>query len=316
MRPGRPVRAALAAGLLALSACMPAASEPPVAATPAPAATPRSEPAPSTATSPSGSRLATRMLAALPVKPRSTHAGYARDRFGSPWQDVDRNGCDTRDDILRRDLTSLRVGERGCVIEAGVLADPYTGGEIRFERGRGASVDIDHVVALSDAWSTGAAAWEQTTRIALANDPLNLLAVDAATNRAKGDGDAATWLPPNHAFRCAYVARQIAVKAKYGLWITADEHDAMAQVLAGCPDQLAPEADAPTPAPDAKPHHRAPHSEPSPKPQPAAPTSRVPAPNYGSCKEAKAHGAGPYHRDRDPEYHYYRDADGDGVVCE
>lgn len=330
-----PVRLALAAGLALSSACLPASGEPTEAPARAPAGSSprpeRLEPGRPEHTPPS-SRLAADQLAALPIKPRAAHAGYARDRFGSPWQDVDRNGCDTRDDILRRDLTDLRVepGGRGCVIEAGVLADPYTGSEIRFQRGRGASVDIDHVVALSDAWSTGAAEWDQSTRIALANDPLNLLAVDARTNRAKGDDGAAHWLPPNANFRCAYVARQIAVKAKYGLWITADEHDAIARVLSTCPEEHVPEGGAPPPlrAPTSEPRaptseHRAPPHSPAP-PEPREPARKA-APdsgpegrgvNYGTCKEAKAHGAGPYYRDRDPEYHYYRDRDNDGVVCE
>jgi hypothetical protein len=304
-----PVRLALAAGLVFLSACLPASGEPAEAR--APSRAPAGPVAQPERAEPTSARLAARQLAALPIRPRAAHAGYARDRFGSPWQDVDRNGCDTRDDILRRDLSDLRVepGGRGCVIEAGVLADPYTGAEIRFQRGRGASIDIDHVVALSDAWSTGAAGWDQATRIALANDPLNLLAVDAATNRAKGDDDAAHWLPPNTHFRCAYVARQIAVKAKYGLWIDADEHDAMARVLSTCPEEHVPEGSAPPPLPTSE------HSTRSAPPRPREP-ARAPAPNYGSCKQAKANGAGPYYRDRDPEYHYYRDADGDGVVCE
>lgn len=319
-----PVRLALAAGLVLVSACLPASGEPTEARAPArPPAGPvpqpeRAEPGSAAQPGPSSSSLASQQLAALPIKPRAAHAGYARDRFGSPWQDVDRNGCDTRDDILRRDLTDLRVepGGRGCVIEAGVLADPYTGAEIRFQRGRGASVDIDHVVALSDAWSTGAAEWDQATRIALANDPLNLLAVDASTNRAKGDDDAAHWLPPNANFRCAYVARQIAVKTKYGLWIDADEHDAMARVLAACPDEHVPEVNPPPPrAPTSEPRDPPRHTPPADPPKPSKP-ARAAAPNYGSCKEAKAHGAGPYYRDRDPEYHYYRDGDGDGVVCE
>lgn len=331
MRFARTGFAALVAAVLAASSlvgCVPSAGEQTVAAAPSrppevarrdarPATTsdaPARDARPAT-TSGASARSAARLLSSLPIKPRASHAGYDRGQFGAPWQDVDRNGCDTRDDILRRDLVDLRVepGKRGCVIEAGVLADPYTGEKIQFQRGRGSTVDIDHVVALGDAWSTGAADLDQATRVALANDPLNLLAVDASTNRAKGDDDAARWLPPNHGFRCAYVARQIAVKAKYGLWITADEHDAMAQVLAGCPDQLAPEEAAPPRAPVEPPAPR--RSEPTRAPVPTTP-KRAADPDYGSCKNARAHGAGPYHRDRDPEYHYYRDGDGDGVVCE
>lgn len=332
MRLGRPGSVIFLASLASASlpACAPAAGEPTVAAAPsrargeAPDLERPGAPPPKQITSDGTPPLATRLLATLPVKPRASRAGYARDQFGPPWHDINKDGCDTRDDILRRDLTDIRVapGKRGCVVEAGVLADPYTATRMNFQRGRGSTVDIDHVVALSDAWSTGAAGWEPAVRLALANDPLNLLAVDASTNRAKGDGDAATWLPPNRAFRCPYVARQIAVKARYGLWVTADEHDAIARVLADCPDQRVPEGDA-TPAPvDTRPSQGSPENSPDvdarPRPGPVEPSPQKRAldPDYGSCKNAKANGAGPYRRDRDPEYHYYRDSDGDGVVCE
>jgi hypothetical protein len=117
-----------------------------------------------------------------------------------------------------------------------VLADPYTGERIDFVRGNttSAKVQIDHVVALLDAWETGAQQLSATQRIAFANDPRNLLAVGGEINQAKGSGDAATWLPPNKTFRCGYVSRQIVVKAAYGLWVTQAEHDAMTRVLAAC----------------------------------------------------------------------------------
>ena len=84
----------------------------------------------------------------------------------------------------------------------------------------------------------------------MANDPLELLAVDGPTNSAKGDADAASWLPPNKGFRCAYVARQIAVKSKYRLWVTVAEKNSMAAVLATCPVQGLPiEAEIAVPAP-------------------------------------------------------------------
>ena len=129
-------------------------------------------------------------LAALDVKGRAPMTGYSRDQFGSGWVDVNRNGCDTRDDILRRDLTRRRVRPftQGCVITAGTLHDPYTRAAIRYVRGGGSEVDIDHVVALGDAWQKGAQRWAYGKRVALANDPLNLLAVSASANRQKGDG--------------------------------------------------------------------------------------------------------------------------------
>lgn len=181
------------------------------------------------------------VLARLVVKGRAPKTGYARTRFGQAWKDMDRNGCDTRNDILRRDLSSPKFRGR-CIVESGVLNDPYTGRTINFRRGVRTSlaVQIDHVVALSDAWQKGAQQLSQYQRDSLANDPLNLLAVDGPTNEAKGDGDAATWLPPNKSYRCAYVARQIEVKAKYGLYVTAAEKAAMSRVLSGCPTQTTP----------------------------------------------------------------------------
>lgn len=183
-------------------------------------------------------------LATLPVKGRAPKTGYDRDNFGPSWADVDRNGCDTRNDILKRDLDgeTFKPRTRDCVVLTGTLNDPYTGKTISFTRGQGSSeaVQIDHVVALSDAWQKGAQQLSADTRRSLSNDPLNLMAVDGPTNQGKGDGDAATWLPPRKAFRCEYVAIQIAVKQRYGLWITAAERDAMARVLVSCPQQPLP----------------------------------------------------------------------------
>ncbi len=194
---------------------------------------------------------ALRALAELPVKGRAPKTGYKRAQFGETWTDdvsVDggHNGCDTRNDILRRDLTAMTLepGSHGCSVATGTLHDPYSGRVISFVRGAGTSahVQIDHVVALSDAWQKGAQALSAQERQNLAGDPLELLAVDGPTNESKGDGDAATWLPPVKSFRCPYVARQIAVKRKYALWVTAAERDAMAGVLADCPDQPLPTA--------------------------------------------------------------------------
>ncbi|SEQ27290.1 HNH endonuclease family protein [Arthrobacter sp. OV608] len=177
-------------------------------------------------------------LNSIPVKGRAPKTGYTRDEFGPAWADTDRNGCDTRNDILTRDLTdeTFKPGTNNCVVMTGTLADKYTGTTITFTRGQDTSSDvqIDHIVALSDAWQKGAQQLNTDQRKELANDPLNLMAADGPTNSAKGDKDAATWLPPNKAFRCEYVARQTAVKAKYGLWVTQAEHDAIATILQGC----------------------------------------------------------------------------------
>jgi hypothetical protein len=191
-------------------------------------------------------------LAKLSVKGRAPKTGYDRDQFGPAWSDADHNGCDTRNDVLKRDLKNETFKPRthDCIVLTGTLADPYTGRSITFTRGQGTSeaVQIDHMVALSDAWQKGAQQLDAATRQNLANDPLNLLAVDGPTNMGKGDGDAATWLPPNKAFRCSYVARQVAVKAKYHLWVTAGEKNAINGVLGSCPGQKLP-VDTTLPAP-------------------------------------------------------------------
>ena len=193
-------------------------------------------------------------LEKLPVKGRAPKTGYDREQFGPAWSDVDRNGCDTRNDILKRDLAgeTFKPGTHDCVVLTGTLSDPYTGKKITFSRGQGTSeaVQIDHVIALSDAWQKGAQQLPADARKSLGNDPLNLMAVDGPTNQGKGDGDAATWLPPVRSYRCTYVARQVAVKAKYRLWVTQAEHDAIAGVLAGCPGQALP-TDSTLPSPKA-----------------------------------------------------------------
>ena len=185
------------------------------------------------------------VIAQLAVKGRAPKTGYTRDQFGTAWKDVDRNGCDTRNDILNRDLSSIiyKVSSKDCVILSGLLIDPYSGESIDFLRGVATSseVQIDHVVALSNAWQTGAFQLTLERRTAFANDPLNLLAVKGRLNSQKGDGDAATWLPPRKSYRCAYVARQVAVKYKYGLWLTAPEKAAILKLLQPCPGQLIPE---------------------------------------------------------------------------
>lgn len=184
-------------------------------------------------------KLATTVLEQLAVKGRAPKTGYTRTQFGDGWQLV--SGCDTRNIILHRDLVDTVIDDK-CKVVSGTLNDPYTGTIIQFTRGANTSslVQIDHVVALSNAWQTGAQALTAEQRIALANDPLELLAVDGDANQKKGDGDAATWLPANKAFRCQYVARQIAVKQKYTLWVTPAEKIAMQRVIQACPTQALP----------------------------------------------------------------------------
>jgi hypothetical protein len=178
------------------------------------------------------------------TKGRAAKTGYTRAQFGQTWADVDRNGCDTRNDILKRDLTGevFKEKTRKCVVLSGILIDPFSGETINFVRGNLSSmeVQIDHVVALSNAWQTGAFKLTLKERTAFANDPLNLLAVKGRLNSQKGDGDAATWLPPLKSFRCDYVSRQIAVKLKYKLWFTAPEKEAMIRILKSCPEKALP----------------------------------------------------------------------------
>jgi hypothetical protein len=178
-------------------------------------------------------------LDTLLVKGRAPKTNYSREKFGAGW--ITTKGCDTRNIILNRDLINAVV-DANCDVISGVLNDPYTGKQILFVRGSDTSgaIQIDHVVALSDAWQKGAQQLTPEVRVAFANDPLELLAVDGPSNQQKSDGDAATWLPSNKPFRCQYVARQIAIKQKYSLWLTESEHDAMKTILSKCPNQMLP----------------------------------------------------------------------------
>lgn len=182
---------------------------------------------------------ATETLNKLAIKGRAPKTNYSRSEFGSGWLKTD--NCDMRNIILNRDLTDVTVNE-SCKVMSGVLNDPYTGKTLKFTRGTdtSAEVQIDHVVALSDAWQKGAQNLSYVRRAELANDPLELLAVDGSANQAKSNSDAASWLPDNKSFRCSYVARQIAVKYKYNLWVSQAEANMMRQVLSQCPNQLLP----------------------------------------------------------------------------
>lgn len=242
---------------------------------------------------------ALRILNTLPVKGRAPKTGYSRAQFGDAWSDIDHNGCDTRNDILNRDLTAKQhKNSRGCVVISGILNDPYTGKVINFMRGKDTSeqVQIDHVVALSDAWQSGAQEISAQERLQLANDPENLLAVDGPANQQKSDSDAATWLPANASFRCSYVARQIRVKAKYHLWVKPAEKEAMINVLTPCAGAAA---------------------KPAPVPQVDTPPAQNPAPAlaFQTCADAHAAGYRNMHRGA-PGYSDHLDGDGDGIACE
>ena len=256
---------------------------------------------------------ALRILNTLPVKGRAPKTGYSRAQFGDAWSDIDHNGCDTRNDILNRDLTAKQhKNSRGCVVISGILNDPYTGKIINFIRGKDTSeqVQIDHVVALSDAWQSGAQEISAQERLQLANDPENLLAVDGPANQQKSDSDAATWLPANASFRCSYVARQIRVKAKYHLWVKPAEKEAMINVLTPCTGAAAkPAPDTPAPV--------VPTDAPAPMPQVDTLPAQNPAPAlaFQTCADARAAGYRNMHRGA-PGYSEHLDRDGDGIACE
>jgi hypothetical protein len=340
---GEPEAASSATGASAAASQASAAAE----ATPTPSAAPLDPETPyllaqgvsvaAPKTQPAFATKAIDLLATLPVKGRAPKTGYDRGLFGQAWADVDRNGCDTRNDTLKRDLTGITyTNSVPCKVQTGTLADPYTGTTISFLRGTATSsaVQIDHVVALSDAWQKGAQQLTVEQRTAFANDQLNLQATNGPTNMQKGDGDAATWLPPNKGFRCEYVARQISVKATYSLWVTQAEHDAMARILGDCAGQLAPTneqapaATAPAPAPEPAPVAAAAPVAPAPAPAPVAPAPVVPAPAvpapapaapaavyYANCTAAKAAGAAPIFAGQ-AGYRSALDRDSDGVACE
>jgi hypothetical protein len=183
-------------------------------------------------------------LETLPIREPEPGDDYDRDAFGAAWSDVDSNGCDTRNDILARDLVEVTFADdtTACVVREGILEDPYTGATIAFLRGveTSGAVQVDHVVALKDAWVKGAVDWDAETRLAFSNDPLNLIASDGPANMSKGASDAASWLPPDTAFRCPYVARQVAVKVAYELAVSPEENEAMHEVLATCPAEPLP----------------------------------------------------------------------------
>lgn len=269
-------------------------------------------------------KAATEVLATLKTKGRAPKTGYARTQFGAAWADVDHNGCDTRNDILKRDLTgtTFKSGTHDCIVTSGTLADPYTGKTISFKRGNKTSsaVQIDHVVALSDAWQKGAQKLSASQRKQLANDPYNLLAVDGPANQQKSDGDAATWLPKNKSFRCEYVARQIGVKAKYSLWVTKAERKAMTKILNTCPTQTVPtdggtQAAADEAAKQAAEAAQRQAAEEAQRQAEAQTQQQDADVYYPNCSAVRAAGKAPLYQGQ-PGYSTKLDRDRDGVACE
>ena len=262
--------------------------------------------------------LATTALASLPVKGWAPMTGYSRAMFGIAWSDTDHNGCDQRDDALWRASLQRGVRTNGCTVTSATVTDVYTNHVVHFVRGGlySQGLDIDHVVALGNAWATGAQYESAAIRLKIATDPLNLLAVDPSQNRKKSDSNAASWLPPVVSYRCSYVARQIAVKKKYGLWVVAPEKAAMQRILKTCPLRRIPLGGLPYPT----------VAERRPV-KPSITTTTISHsttslaggaldPRFATCAAAKAAGYGPYVQGRDPEYAWYRDGNHNGVNCE
>jgi hypothetical protein len=179
------------------------------------------------------------------VATRVRDADYRRGAFGDAWEDDNdapggRNGCDTRNDILNRDLEDkIYVATKRCpqAVAGGTLRDPYTNATIAFVRGNrvGASVQIDHLVPLAFAWDMGARDWTEPMRIRFANDPANLLAVAGGANQDKGDQPPGDWMPPNAAFWCQYAVAFIAVLRGYGLPVDEASAHRLRDASSACP---------------------------------------------------------------------------------
>ncbi|MEN3360688.1 MAG: hypothetical protein V7637_4670 [Mycobacteriales bacterium] len=189
---------------------------------------------PPVAVRPADSTTARQELARLTVTAPQP-GGYQRTKdFGPAWSyDFDHNGCRQRDDVLRRDLTRVKLDGR-CTVVAGVLVDPYTGATITFRKADAAAVQIDHVYPLAAAWAHGARSWTAATRLHLANDPANLLAVDGPTNESKGDGTPSQW-QPRSGYRCTYAIKYINVATRYRLTISVADKSALGTMLGTCP---------------------------------------------------------------------------------
>jgi hypothetical protein len=211
---------------------------------PATSHTPSSTPKPEATTKPNAfpppSAVAKQQLAGLVVAYNRDSAAYQRDAFGSGWSGQGsypkiQGGCEARDEVLRRDLAQVRAGDRNhCVIFSGELLDPYTGASHPYSRYRPSQIQIDHVVALGAAWRSGASKWTPERRVEFANDIDNMLAVDKQANQDKSSKTPDQWRPQS-SFWCAYAARWVGIKKRYGLWVTAAEKAALVEMLDTCP---------------------------------------------------------------------------------
>ncbi|MDN3023102.1 HNH endonuclease family protein [Streptomyces sp. S.PB5] len=181
------------------------------------------------------------LIEKVETKGRGPKTGYDRDEFGYAWMDsapggipFSRNGCDTRNDLLKRDGDDVRFRSGSdCVVVSMTLADPYTGKEIDWVKSRATAVQIDHVMPLSYDWQMGASRWDKGKREDIANDPLNLIPVDGPANSSKGDSGPASWLPPNKSIRCSYSVRFAQVSLKYELPVTKADKEMMLRQCGG-----------------------------------------------------------------------------------
>lgn len=274
--------------------------------------TPTPTPTPTATSAATGDALTfVAMLAELPADDSpDAHTGYERDLFNA-WIDANGDGCDTRAEVLKTEsLPGVPVTKRNtCTIETGSWYSAYDA--VWFTDA--GDVDIDHFVPLKEAWVSGAWQWKPQTRVAFGNDlgyAASLIAVSASSNRSKSDQDPAEWLPANTDYYCDYAATWVAVKWRWNLSVDAPERSALGNLLSGCstltvvvPERASiaidPNAISGTPANGGN-----------------GSGDGVVDQDFGTCKNAKANGYGPYIRGVDPEYNFYRDGDGDGMVCE
>jgi hypothetical protein len=176
----------------------------------------------------------------LPTHGTGSKSGYTRDQFSQAWTDsatgdpLAGNGCDTRDDVLARDGESVQFASGShCTVSSMTLANPYKGDSIQWTKSKATAIQIDHVLPLSYSWQMGASGWSKAQRTQLANDTLNLLAVDGSDNEAKGDSGPSEWLPPHQDIRCSYVVRFAQVALKYKLAVTQADKSAMLEQCGG-----------------------------------------------------------------------------------
>lgn len=174
-------------------------------------------------------------LASLNVERPYAPYEYDREAFGPSWEDVDHNGCDTRNDILDRDLHDVTTEDNGCVVLSGVYGDPYSGQIVEFDKGGNSQdIHIEHVVALEDAWDSGAWKWTEEKRLAFANDPMVLAVVDGSANQAKGSDSISEWMPPYEGAHCAYGAQYLEIVSTYDLSVSQEDFRALSQLHTQC----------------------------------------------------------------------------------